>query len=116
MRLGLPAALWLLPLALLPLLALRRRPATRLPVATIHLWSSAGAREAAPLARRVRRHWLAVLQMVIAAAIVVAAARPLWSWSAGIAAVVVDTSLSMSARSGGTTRLALATARATAWA
>ena len=109
MRLRLPAALWLLPLALLPLLALRRRPARRVPVATMHLWAAAAMREAAPLARRVRRHWLALLQVAIVgghragrrgAAVAVARRTS--------AAVVVDTSLSMSARSGGSTRLALA--------
>jgi Mg-chelatase subunit ChlD len=111
-----PVALWLLPLALLPLLALRRRPAQRLPVATLHLWLTAAARDAAPLARRVRRHWLAVLQAAIVAAIAMAVARPLWPSGTGVAAVVIDTSLSMSARSGDTTRLALAVDRAAAWA
>jgi hypothetical protein len=116
MQFGIPAALWLLGLALLPLLALRRRPAARLPVATMQLWASAAAREAAPLARRVRRHWLAMLQAAIVAAIGLAVAQPLWPWRSGVAAVVVDTSLSMSARSGGASRLSLAAARATAWA
>ncbi|HEV8394092.1 MAG TPA: VWA domain-containing protein [Vicinamibacterales bacterium] len=116
MQFGIPAALWLLLLALLPLLALRRRPARRLPVATMHLWAAAAAREAAPLARRVRRHWLALLQAAIVAAIALAVAGPFWPSQPAVAALVVDTSLSMSARSGGTTRLALATARAAAWA
>ena len=116
MRLLIPAALWLLPLALVPLLALRRRPARRLPVATMHLWTAAAMREAAPLARRVRRQWLAILQAAIAAVIVLAVAGPLWPSRPDVAAVVIDTSLSMSARAGGSTRLALAVARAAAWA
>src|SRR6185436_6730164 len=116
MRLLIPAALWLLPLALVPLLALRRRPARRLPVATMHLWVAAAMREAAPLARHVRRHWLALLQVVIAAILVLAVAGPLWPSRPGVAAVVIDTSLSMSARTGGSTRLALAGVRAAAWA
>ena len=113
---GIPAALWLVALALLPLLALRRRPATRVPVATMHLWAAVAAREAAPLARRVRRHWVAILQAAIVAAIAIAVARPLWPSRSGVVAVVVDTSLSMSARSGGTSRLALAAVRVTEWA
>jgi Mg-chelatase subunit ChlD len=116
MRFALPAALWLLPLALLPFLALRRRPARRLPVATIHLWAAATAREAAPLARRFRQHWLAVLQAAVVAALALSVATPLWTSHAGVAALIVDTSLSMSARSGDTTRLALAIGRAETWA
>jgi Mg-chelatase subunit ChlD len=116
MEFGIPAALWLLALALLPLLALRRRPATRLTVATLHLWAAVAAREAAPLARHARRQWIALLQAAVVAAIAVAVAQPFWPWRPGVVAVVVDTSLSMSARSGGSTRLALGVARAAAWA
>src|SRR5688572_3518420 len=101
-----PLALWLLAAALLVLLARRRRPVTRVPVTALHLWAAKGARDAAPLARRIRRHWLALLQAAIAAAIALAIARPLVTSRAPIVAVVVDTSLSMSATSGGPTRLA----------
>ena len=83
-----PIALWLLPLALLPLLALRRRHARRMPVATMHLWAAAAMRDAAPLARRVRRHWLALLQVAVAAAIALAIAGPLWPGHPAVAAIV----------------------------
>jgi Mg-chelatase subunit ChlD len=116
MRFAIPVALWLLPLALVPLLALRRRPARRVAVATIHLWAAATAREAAPLARRLRHRWMALLHAAIVAALALAIAKPLWISPAGVAALIVDTSLSMSARSGETTRLALAIARAETWA
>jgi Ca-activated chloride channel homolog len=116
MQFAFPAALWLLPLALLPLLARRTRPVRRLPVATMPMWAAAAAREAAPVARRLRRHWLAIVQALVVVALVLAIARPQWPTGSNTVAIVVDTSLSMSAVSGGQSRLVQGTDRALSWA
>lgn len=116
MRFAFPVALWLLPLAIVPLLARRTRPVRRLPVATMHFWATGAASSAAPLPRRLRRHAHALVQAAVIAAVVLAIARPSWTWSGGVAAIVVDTSLSMGAVAGGPSRLSLAVQRAAAWA
>ena len=115
MRFAFPAALWLLPLALLPLLARKTRPARRLAVGAHQFWAPAVAREAAPLPRRLRRDRVALVQAGIVATIVLALARPWWTPGDDVAAIVMDTSLSMSAVSGGQSRLALAVRRAAEW-
>ncbi len=109
-----PAALWLLVLALVVLLARRRRPTRRVAVAALHLWNAPSAHDATPLARRFRKHWRLLLQAAVIVAVVLAIARPMWT-SRGHAAVVIDTSMSMSARAGGISRLDAARPRAQAW-
>ena len=116
MRVAFSAALWLLPLALLPFLARRTRPVRRVAVGAMQFWAAAAARDAAPLPRRLRRHWLALVQASIVAAIVLGLARPWWAPGGDVAAIVMDTSLSMAAVSGGQTRLAQAAQRAGEWA
>jgi len=110
-----PAALWLLALALVVLLARRRRPTRRVAVAALHLWDAPSAHDTSPLARRFRTHWLLLLQAAVIVAVVLAIARPLWTFRGGSAALVLDTSMSMSARAGGITRLDTARQRAEAW-
>jgi hypothetical protein len=107
-----PAALWLLPVCVLPLLLSRRVPATRLIVSNAYLWNEAVRRSGGPPAlRRVRLTPLAALQMACIAAIVLALAGPVISWRGGRTAIVFDVSGSMSARDGGALRVDEARAR-----
>lgn len=105
-----PAALWWLLLAAVLLLLARNRTARpRRPVANLYLWAPPAPSAPAQLAlRRLRRHWLVMLQAAIIAVIVFALARPLVSWRAQPVALIVDVSSSMGARDGEGTRLDLA--------
>jgi hypothetical protein len=107
-----PAALWLL-LALLLLLFVRRLPPRqRLPVANLYLWSGLQARQTSAVSRRLRRHRLLIVQAAFLVCVVLALAGPRLAWWTSDAAVVIDVSMSMGARSGATTRLDAAKARA----
>lgn len=112
MNLTSPAALWLLPLCLLPLLLSRRPPATRLVVSNMYLWREAvrhtGGRAAL---RRPQLTPLMAVQIACIGAIVLSLAGPVISWRGGRTAVVFDVSASMGARDGGATRVEVARAR-----
>ncbi len=105
-----PAALWLLPLAGVPLLLVRRRPELgRLAVSSVQLWRAADPLEPAqPSVRRVRRDWLAIIQALFLLAIVVALARPSIAGLVPRAAFILDVSASMGTRQDQVTRLDLA--------
>jgi Mg-chelatase subunit ChlD len=111
-----PSALWLLVLLPIPLLLARRRtPARRLAVANLYLWQSRIQHETArPTLRRIRRHWLVVLQTAFLATLVAALARPTLAISGTRMAFVVDVSGSMAAREGPVSRLDQAKERARA--
>jgi hypothetical protein len=99
-----PSAFILILFLLLLLLAQRRRTRTRVRVGNLFLWREAIRNETATLTRRIRRHWLLILQTACLIAIIVALARPMIS-GGDLVAIVLDTSLSMSAAEEGGTRL-----------
>lgn len=98
-----PAALWLLCLLPLLLLTQQRPPASRLAVATLHLWRQTDPLDPALSRRRRRIDRLVLLQAACLIALVVALAQPTIATRA--VAVVIDTSLSMGANEGGASRL-----------
>jgi hypothetical protein len=106
-----PLALWLLLIVPIVFLARRRPVRQRVPVANLYLWKVATPSGTSALTRRFRRHWLFVLQALVLVALILAIARPLMSIGVR-AAVIIDVSLSMSARDGTRTRLDEAKARA----
>lgn len=102
-----PAALWLLLLVALILL-LPRRPSARVrrPVGNLYLWTQPVARDPVALAlRRLRRHWLLLLQAAFMVAVIAALARPVLSWHPKQIVLIVDVSASMGALDGDVTRL-----------
>ena len=102
-----PAALWLLLLVALILL-LPRRPSARVrrPVGNLYLWTQPVARDPVALAlRRLRRHWLLLLQAAFMVAVIAALARPVLSWHPKQIVLIVDVSASMGALDGDGTRL-----------
>src|SRR5687768_10389508 len=98
MRLEHPAALALVLLILLLLLTKRRRSQRRLPVANLYLWNDAARSDATALARRVRRHWLIIVQAAFLAAVALAIAQPIVASNPRTVAIVLDRSISMGAR------------------
>ena len=117
MRLDNPAALVLMLCVLLIFFTRPRSTRLRLPVANLYLWQDASSSRTTALARRVRRHWLSILQAAFLSVIVIAMATPLVPRAAPVA-VILDASLSMGARHGaqpdGATRFDAARAEATA--
>jgi hypothetical protein len=109
-----PAALWLLPAAIVPLLLARRRqPLPRRIVSNLYLWRGAAPHDSAPAAvRRTRATWLIALQIACILAIVGAMAGPEFTLAASRVALVFDVSASLAAADGATTRLAEARRRA----
>ena len=108
-----PAALWSLALVLLVLLARRRTARRRLAVSNLYLWRhDPDEPQLQVTLRRLRRHWLVMLQVAFMLAVIAALARPLVSWQAPRAVFIVDVSASMGARDGELTRIQLATSRA----
>src|SRR5687768_16893948 len=112
MRLEHPAALALVLLILLLLLTKRRRSQRRLPVANLYLWNDAAPSDATALARRLRRHWLVIVQAAFLAAVALAIAQPIVATHPRTVAIVLDRSVSMGAREDGATRFDLARADA----
>lgn len=116
MRLGAPLALWgLLVLPLIVLLYMLRTRRQDVPVSTIILWQRARRDLAAQRpARRLERSLLLLLQLLAAALIVLALAKPQLSLSGGQipTAVIIDTSASMQATDETPTRFASAVRRA----
>jgi hypothetical protein len=107
-----PAALWLFPLCLVPLLLSRTPPASRHIVSNIYLWSEAVRRSGGQVAlRRPRFTALVALQIACIVALVLALAGPVINWRGGRTAVVFDVSASMGARDGAITRVSDARAR-----
>jgi hypothetical protein len=111
MHLASPLALVLL--LLLPLIFLARttQPQERRRVSHLAFWKEAAATGVLSPARRLRRDWLLLLQAAFIAAVVVALARP-FVVSGHTVAVVIDVSMSMSARREGVSRLDSARAAA----
>jgi len=95
-----PGALWLLlVIAAWLLLGRNQRARPQRPVGNLYLWSQPASSAPAHVAiRRIRRHWLILLQAAIMAALVLALARPTLSWQAPRVALVLDVSASMQAR------------------
>ena len=92
-------ALW--GLGLIPLLYLVRRRRRRQRVAHLFLWERVLARQGRPRLTRIRALISILLQMAIAAALILAAAKPVTPAKRALARelhVIVDRSLSMSAR------------------
>ena len=108
---GQPAALWLLLCVLLLLLIKPKRPHQRISVGTLHLWTSLQAAQTPSRARRFRRPPMFVLHALVITALVLALADPGFSTASSDIAVVLDTSMSMGARDGATTRLDVAKER-----
>ena len=110
MAIGNPAALWLLlVIAAWLLLGRHQRARAQRSVGNLYLWSEPASSAPAHVAfRRLRRHWLIFLQAAIMAALVVALARPTFSWRAPRVALVLDVSASMGARSPEGVRIDLA--------
>ena len=102
-----PGALWLLLLPAAWLLLGRNRTArTRRQVGNLYLWSQPAAAAPAQLAlRNIRRHWVVLLQAAIMTVVVVALARPTFSWETRHVALVIDVSASMAAREDQSTRI-----------
>src|SRR5688572_23139736 len=98
MRLEHPAALALILLTLLLLFTKRRRTLRRVPVANLYLWNDAAPSDAAALARRLRRHWLVIVQAAFLAAVALAIAQPIVASHPRTVAVILDRSVSMGAR------------------
>jgi hypothetical protein len=111
MRFANPAALALLLLILLLLFTRRRQAHVRVPIGNLYLWKEAVSRDVTPMARRLRRYWLQLLQAAVLAAIAISIATPMLASDDRPIAVVLDTSLSMGARHDGTSRIELARAR-----
>ena len=107
-----PAALALLPLILLLLFTRRRRAQRRVPVANLYLWNEAAPSDATALARRLRRHWLVIVQAAFLAAVALAIAQPIVASHPRTVAVILDRSISMGARQDSATRFDLAKADA----
>jgi Ca-activated chloride channel homolog len=107
-----PSALWLLLAILLLLFARSTIPQQRLTVANLFLWADLESRKASALSRRLRRHWLLLLQAAFVAVVVVTLARPLVSFGGHRIAIVLDVSMSMGAIDGEVTRLETAKTRA----
>ncbi len=104
-----------LPLVLLYFLKVRRREQV---VPSLMLWQTTlRDREASTFFQRLQRDPLLILQLLVLAALTLALARPaitVMGQGARRVVVVLDTSASMKAREGGTTRFALARAQAAA--
>ena len=109
-----PTALWLLLTIVLLLFARSRTPQQRIAVANLFLWADLETRQMSDLSRRLRRHWLVILQAAFVACVVIALARPVISFGGQPIAIVLDVSMSMGARDGAVTRLETAKARALA--
>ncbi len=114
MQLMNPAALWLLPAALIPLLLARRRQALpRRAVANLYLWREEARHDSASMApRRARVTWTIVLQILCILASIAALARPEILTAPQRLTVLLDVSASMAAQDGGTTRFGSAQRRA----
>lgn len=110
MQIGNPAALWLLLVIAAWLLLGRNQTARpRRPVGNLYLWSQPASSAPVDVAlRRVRRHWLILLQAALLTLLVLALARPSFSWQGPRVALVIDVSASMAARESGGTRMDLA--------
>ena len=92
-----PAALWyLLALAIPLLLARRRRPPIRRPVANLHLWRAQSLPASANVKRRPPLHWITAVQIAFIGASIFALAGPVLERRSGIA-LIVDVSASMGA-------------------
>jgi hypothetical protein len=106
-----PTALWLLLTIVLLLFARRTTPQQRIAVANLFLWADLESLNTSALSRRLRRHWLLILQTAFVACVVIALARPLISFGGQRIAIVLDVSMSMGARDGSVTRLETAKAK-----
>jgi Ca-activated chloride channel family protein len=106
-----PRALWLLLAILLLLFARSTIPEQRIAVANLFLWADLESRKASALSRRLRRHWLLLLQAAFVAVVVVTLARPLISFGGQRSVIVLDLSMSMGALDGPVTRLDTAKAQ-----
>jgi Ca-activated chloride channel homolog len=106
-----PSALWLLLAILLLLFARSTTPRQRITVANLFLWADLESRPASALSRRLRQHWLLLLQAAFVAVVVTTLARPLISLDGQHIAIVLDVSMSMGAKDGSGTRLETAKAR-----
>jgi hypothetical protein len=107
-----PTALWLLASIVLLFFARSTTPRRRIAVANLFLWADLESRTTSAISRRVRRHWLLILQAAFVTLIAVALARPLISFGGYRSAIVIDASMSMGARDGSATRLDTARAGA----
>src|SRR5688572_17670972 len=101
-----PAALWLLPLCLVPIVLSRTPPTGRHVVSNLYLWTEAVRRSGGQVAlRRPRFTALVALQCACIGALVLSLAGPVMSRRGGRTAVVFDVSASMGARDGSVTRV-----------
>lgn len=111
MRFEHPAALALILFAVLLLFVTRRNVRARRTVGNLYLWREASSTDAAALTRRLRRHWLLILQALFLCAVAAAIAGPRVELDAPVT-LILDTSASMAARHGEGTRMETARARA----
>lgn len=111
MRLEHPAALALVLFVGLLIFLSRRTVHAKRTVGNLYLWHEATSTDAGALTRRIRRHWLLILQALFVCAVAAAIARPMLDIEAPVT-LVVDASASMGAREGGVTRMTMARARA----
>jgi hypothetical protein len=107
-----PTALWLLATIALLFFARSTTPRQRVAVANLFLWADLESRTTSAISRRVRRHWLLILQAAFVAVVAIALARPLISFGGHRSAIIIDVSMSMGAREGSATRLETARAGA----
>ncbi len=107
----LPAGLWAFAsLAVVITLYILRRKAKRVDVPSLLLWQrTQSAQEASKPFQRLRKQWLLILQLLMAALLAFALMRPAMTGGLhGEIALVIDVSASMQAESAGKSRLKLA--------